>query len=145
MAADTVVEIGPRPVPQEPMVSRYLLLHEAQTVDVEGLQYLIANLGMSTNFGHVDLEHLTFPTSMKVDWIRVYQDPNNINYGCDTADFPTQDYINQYVILELFFRVWLSHQCCSLRYIEAYTNPNLTTWQNDYNQPFPKNSFLGQC
>ena len=31
------------------------------------------------------------------------------------------------------------------RYIEAYTNPNLTTWRNDYNQPFPKNSFLGQC
>ncbi|OBZ79710.1 Beta-glucan synthesis-associated protein KRE6 [Grifola frondosa] len=56
MAADTVVEIGSRPVPQEPM-------------------YLIMNLGMSTNFGTVDLEHLTFPTTMKVDWIRVYQDP----------------------------------------------------------------------
>lgn len=31
------------------------------------------------------------------------------------------------------------------RYIEAYTNPNLTTWRDDYGQPFPKNSFLGQC
>ncbi|EJF66804.1 glycoside hydrolase family 16 protein [Dichomitus squalens] len=105
-AADTVVEIGPRPVPQEPM-------------------YLIANLGMSTNFGFVDIEHLKFPTTMKVDWIRVYQDPDNINVGCDPSDFPTAAYINEY--------------------LEAYTNPNLTTWRDDFKQPFPKNSFLGQC
>lgn len=106
MAADTSVEIGPRPIPQEPM-------------------YIIANLGMSTNFGPVDLDHLTFPTTMKVDYIRVYQDPDNINYGCDPDDFPTEAYINAY--------------------IEAYTNPNLTTWRNDFGQPFPKNKFLGQC
>ena len=78
MAADNLVEIGPRPVPQEPM-------------------YLIANLGMSTNFGTVDLEHLTFPATMKIDYIRVYQDPDNINYGCDPDDFPTEAYINTYV------------------------------------------------
>lgn len=75
MAADTRVEIGPRPIPQEPM-------------------YIIANLGMSTNFGTVDLEHLTFPTTMRIDYIRVYQDPNHINYGCDPDDFPTEAYIN---------------------------------------------------
>ncbi|KAI9065842.1 glycoside hydrolase family 16 protein [Trametes sanguinea] len=105
-AADTAVEIGPRPVPQEPM-------------------YLIANLGMSTNFGFVDLDHLDFPVTMKVDYIRVYQDPDNINIGCDPPDFPTAAYINEY--------------------IEAYTNPNLTTWRDDFKQPFPKNSFLGEC
>ena len=54
------------------------------------------NLGMSTNFGTVDLEHLTFPTTMKVDYIRVYQDPDNINIGCDPPDFPTAAYINEY-------------------------------------------------
>ena len=42
MAADTRVEIGPRPIPEEPL-------------------YLIINLGMSRNFGDVDLDHLTFP------------------------------------------------------------------------------------
>ncbi|KAH9944099.1 glycoside hydrolase family 16 protein [Epithele typhae] len=105
-AADTRVEIGPRPVPQEPM-------------------YLIMNLGMSFNFGTVDLQHITFPTKMKVDWIRVYQDPSNVNIGCDPPDFPTSDYINTYM--------------------EAYTNPNLTTWVDDFNQTFPKNSFLGEC
>ncbi|KAI0082265.1 beta-glucan synthesis-associated [Panus rudis PR-1116 ss-1] len=106
MAADTRVEIGPRPVPQEPM-------------------YIIANLGMSTNFGEVDLEHLEFPVTMRIDWVRVYQDPDRINYGCDPKDFPTAAYIEQY--------------------IEAYTNPNLTTWRDDFKQPFPKNKFLGEC
>ncbi|THU99542.1 beta-glucan synthesis-associated [Dendrothele bispora CBS 962.96] len=62
---------------------------------------------------------------MYVDWIRVYQDSDNINIGCDPKDFHTADYINTY--------------------IEAYTNPNLTTWVDDYGQPFPKNSFLGEC
>lgn len=106
MAADPKVEISARPIPQEPM-------------------YIIANLGMSENFGKVDLEHLTFPTTMRIDWIRVYQPKNAINIGCDPPDFPTATYIEQY--------------------IEAYTNPNLTTWVDDYKQPMPKNKFLGQC
>ncbi|PPQ67112.1 hypothetical protein CVT25_005713 [Psilocybe cyanescens] len=87
--------------------------------------YLIMNLGMSKNFGDVDFDHLVFPAKMRVDWIRVYQPKDSINVGCDPKDFPTAVYINQY--------------------IEAYTNPNLTTWVDDYKQPQPKNSFLGQC
>ncbi|KAI0778254.1 glycoside hydrolase family 16 protein [Trametes elegans] len=106
MAADPRVEISARPVPQEPL-------------------YLIANLGISENFGAVDYDHLRFPARMRVDWIRVYQDPNNINIGCDPDDFPTAAYINQY--------------------IEAYTNSNLTTWTDDYKQPKPKNRLVDQC
>ncbi|KAH9950443.1 beta-glucan synthesis-associated [Amylocystis lapponica] len=107
MAADTVVEISARPIPQEPM-------------------YLIMNLGMSTNFGLVDLEHIVFPSVMYVDYIRVYQDPDNVNVGCDPSDFPTAAYINEY--------------------IDAYTNPNLTTWKDDFGQPIPKNKFVeGGC
>jgi hypothetical protein len=106
MAADSRVEISARPISQEPM-------------------YIIMNLGMSRNFGPVDLEHLTFPATMRVDYVRVYQPTNSINVGCDPKDFPTAAYINQY--------------------IEAYTNPNLTTWKTDFGQPFPSNSFLGQC
>ncbi|EIM92127.1 beta-glucan synthesis-associated [Stereum hirsutum FP-91666 SS1] len=106
MGADTAAEIGPRAIPQEPL-------------------YLLANLGMSTNFGTVDLDHLTFPAVMRIDYIRVYQYSDSINIGCDPPDFPTATYINEY--------------------IEAYTNPNFTTWKDDYGQPFPKNSFLDQC
>ncbi len=62
---------------------------------VNGNQYIIVNLGISQNFGYVDLDHLTFPTTMKIDWIRVYQDPENINIGCDPSNFPTAAYINK--------------------------------------------------
>ncbi|PFH54812.1 glycoside hydrolase family 16 protein [Amanita thiersii Skay4041] len=106
MAADDRVQIASRPIPQEPM-------------------YLIVNLGMSTNFGEVDFEHLTFPTTMRVDWVRVYQPKDAISYGCDPKDFPTKAYIDQY--------------------IEAYTNPNLTTWTDDYKQPFPRNKLVDGC
>ncbi|KAJ7667135.1 beta-glucan synthesis-associated [Mycena rosella] len=106
LAADTQTEISARPVPQEPM-------------------YIIANLGMSNNFGAVDLANLTFPTTLSLDYVRVYQYPDAINIGCDPPDFPTQDYINTY--------------------LEAYTNPLLTTWVDDYNQTIPKNSFVEPC
>jgi len=106
VGADPTVEISPRPVPQEPM-------------------YIIINLGMSKNFGSIDFKHLTFPSQMKVDYIRVYQDMRRINIGCNPKEFPTEDYIN--------------------KYIEAYTNSNLTTWRNDFGQPFPKSSFLESC
>ncbi|KAE9409963.1 glycoside hydrolase family 16 protein [Gymnopus androsaceus JB14] len=106
LGADTATEISARPIPQEPM-------------------YLLINLGMSTNFGTVDLEHLTFPNHLRVDYVRVYQDPSNLNVGCDPDDFPTADYINTY--------------------LEGYQNPNLTTWVDDYKQPWPKNSFVDSC
>ncbi|KAG6821346.1 hypothetical protein H0H93_014143 [Arthromyces matolae] len=106
VGADDIVEISERPIPREPM-------------------YIIVNLGMSTNFGQVDLDHLKFPTVMRVDWIRVYQPQNAVNIGCNPKEYPTEQYIKQY--------------------IEAYTNPNLTTWTDDYKQPMPKNSFLKQC
>jgi len=106
MVADTVVEISARPISQEPM-------------------YIIMNLGMSYNFGTPDFAHLVWPAIMYVDYVRVYQDPSNINIGCDPQDFPTAAYINEYM--------------------EAYTNPNLTTWSGDFGQPIPGSSFLGQC
>ncbi|KAF9527794.1 beta-glucan synthesis-associated [Crepidotus variabilis] len=106
LAADSRTEISARPIPQEPM-------------------YLITNLGLSKNFGDVDFDHLVFPTTMRVDWIRVYQEKDNINIGCNPRNFPTSAYIHEYN--------------------EAYTNWNLTTWQDDYKQPFPKNRWLGEC
>jgi beta-glucan synthesis-associated protein KRE6 len=106
VAADPRVEIGSRPVPQEPM-------------------YLITNLGISNGFGKIDFDHLTFPTKMRVDYIRVYQPKDAVNVGCDPAGFPTASYIAQYP--------------------EAYNNPNLTTWVDDFKQKFPKNKLIDQC
>ena len=53
------------------------------------------NLGISPEFVIPDFENLQFPTTMRVDWIRVYQDPNMINIGCDPPDFPTKAYIDK--------------------------------------------------
>ena len=58
-------------------------------------KYLIANLGLSTNFGPVDLDHLTFPAHMRIDYIRVYQPMDAINIGCSPKDFPTEAFINR--------------------------------------------------
>lgn len=109
VGVDTAVEIQARPIPQEPM-------------------YIIANLGMSTSFGGLDTTLLTFPATMSIDWIRVYQPTGQKNIGCDPPNFPTAAYIAEYS--------------------DAYANPNLTIWQTGkggYNQTFPKNKFLGQC
>jgi len=87
--------------------------------------YIIVNLGISPFFGTIDFAHLTFPAIMMVDYIRVYQPKNAINVGCDPTDFPTKAYIAQYP--------------------EAYSNPNLTTWVDDFGQPFPKNKLTTGC
>ncbi|KAJ7618877.1 beta-glucan synthesis-associated [Mycena polygramma] len=108
LAPDPKVGIDTRPVPQEPM-------------------YILANLGMSRNFGEVDTDHLTFPTTLSLDYVRVYQYEDAINIGCDPPDFPTQQYINTCVF------------CFS-------SHPLLTTWVDDYKQTIPKNSFVdGGC
>jgi len=99
MAADSRVEISARPIPQEPLVSSNVIYPSYLVIEFRlAFKYIILNLGMSTNFGVVDLEHLTFPTTMRVDYIRVYQPTGSINIGCDPVDFPTQAYINKYVL-----------------------------------------------
>jgi len=56
-------------------------------------QYIIANLGFSTNFGDIAFDRLTFPTTMSVDYIRVYQPKGARNIGGDHPEFPTAAYI----------------------------------------------------
>ncbi|KAG1816789.1 glycoside hydrolase family 16 protein [Suillus subaureus] len=107
LGPDTETEIGARIIPQEPM-------------------YIIANLGFSLNFGGIDFENLQFPTTMLIDYIRVYQPSNAHNIGCDPPEFPTATYIETYK--------------------EAYTNFNLTGWSfPNYNQTVPKNRLNGGC
>jgi hypothetical protein len=71
-------------------------------------QYIIVNLGMSPNFGKIDFEHLKFPTTMRVDYIRVYQSADQINIGCDPPGFPTSSYINQSVILSISLCIFVT-------------------------------------
>lgn len=93
MTADSLTEISDRPIPQEPMVHYHVTCDYTQLKAIA--QYLIANLGLSPNFAPPDFAALTFPTTMRIDWVRVYQPKNAINIGCDPKDFPTAAYINE--------------------------------------------------
>ncbi|KZV64186.1 glycoside hydrolase family 16 protein [Peniophora sp. CONT] len=103
-APDPFVGIGARPIAQEPM-------------------YMILNLGSAPGFQQIETG-LQFPAKMRVDYVRVYQDPDSVNYGCDPKDFPTMDYIANHP--------------------DAYQNPNVTQWK-DAGYTFPKNKMLTKC
>ncbi|KAJ7611703.1 glycoside hydrolase family 16 protein [Roridomyces roridus] len=87
--------------------------------------YIIFNLGMSPSFQHQDFKHMVFPAEMQIDYVRVYQQPGVKNgVTCDPPNRPTANYINNH--------------------LEAYMNPNLTTWaQAGYT--FPRNSLYDGC
>ncbi|KAL6452851.1 LOW QUALITY PROTEIN: KRE6 Beta-glucan synthesis-associated protein KRE6 [Candida maltosa Xu316] len=95
--------IGPRLMSKEPMS-------------------IIMNLGVSNNWAYIDWPSLTFPTTFRIDYVRVYQPPDQINLGCDPDDFPTADYIKQ-------------HE-------NVYYNANLTSFV-DGGYDFPKNKLVG--
>ncbi|KAI0734482.1 beta-glucan synthesis-associated [Fomitopsis betulina] len=107
LGANDKVDIGQRLVSREPM-------------------YIIINLGISEGFGgRVDFADLVFPTTLRVDYVRVYQDPKNVKTSCDPPDAPTASYIDAYK--------------------GAYANPNYTDWQTTYGEPFPGNHWNGDC
>ena len=95
--------IGWRPLSREPMS-------------------LILNLGISNNWAYIDWNSLFFPVTFRIDYVRVYQPPDQINIGCDPSDYPTYDYIQQHLNL--------------------YENSNLTTFE-DGGYSFPKNRLIG--
>ncbi|GAA5934221.1 hypothetical protein JCM10213_003734 [Rhodosporidiobolus nylandii] len=105
MAANNVSMVGNRVVTAEPM-------------------YILLNLGMSENFGVIQEDKLVFPSKMRVDYVRVYQDKDHISVGCDPKENPTVDYIN--------------------RNKELYMNPNITVY-GDVGRVFPKNSLVDTC
>lgn len=83
--------IGQRVIPTEPMA-------------------LVMNFGMSMSFAALNLTGLAplMPATMRFDYVRIYQDPNEENVSCDPPGYPTTDYI--------------------AKHLNAYTNANLTMW-----------------
>lgn len=83
--------IGKRVIPEEPMA-------------------VIANLGMSNSFAAINLEEIAkqLPATMRVDYIRIYQDEGSEQITCDPEGYPTTEYIRKHP--------------------EPYNNPNLTDW-----------------
>ncbi|KAI0795085.1 beta-glucan synthesis-associated [Abortiporus biennis] len=104
------------------MISKRLIPEEPMAI--------ILDLNISPNWQTIDTTTMEFPAIMQVDYVRVYQRKGQTNIGCDPADYPTADYINNHM--------------------EAYSNANLSSWSQPSpvgaGYPWPKNSlYNGGC
>lgn len=99
--------ISGRPLPLEPMS-------------------LVLNLGMSQSFSDVFLADLNklFPATMRVDWIRVYQEEGKESVTCDPKGWETTKYIKKHP--------------------EPYGNPELTLWR-ETKYDWPQNTLMNGC
>lgn len=67
---------------------------------------IVLNLGMSKSWSEIQMDNLTFPTVMHIDYVRLYQKPGQESVTCDPPGYPTTEYI--------------------VNHPKAYRNPNLT-------------------
>ncbi|KAK6537547.1 hypothetical protein TWF694_011729 [Orbilia ellipsospora] len=82
------------------------------------------NLGISNSWAYIDFPGLVFPTTMYIDYVRIYQLEGEEMITCDPPGYPTTDYIK--------------------KHINAYTNPNLTSWEQA-GYSFPRNTLMNGC
>ncbi|VEU22919.1 DEKNAAC104217 [Brettanomyces naardenensis] len=85
---------------------------------------MVMNLGVSNNWAYIDWPSISFPTTMQVDYVRVYQPNNSVSMTCDPSDYPTYDYIQSH---PLAYQVW------------NYTNWTAAGYDT------PKNSVVNGC
>ncbi|KAG5368957.1 Beta-glucan synthesis-associated protein [Yarrowia sp. C11] len=97
--------VGRRPISKEPMS-------------------IIMNLGVSNSWTYIDWPSLTFPSKMRIDYVRIYQPAGQESVTCDPKDFPTYDYIE--------------------KHRPAYDNANYTLWTDaGFNRPL--NTLMDGC
>lgn len=111
-------------IEEQAMGADPVTLTGAQAIANEPMS-IVMNLGISDSF--TDLSPLmTYPDFMRVDYIRVYQPVGSkMTTSCSPPLYPTEDYIN--------------------KHMEAYTNPNITTWAQHQDSVFPKNGLVDTC
>ena len=96
---------------------------EARPISEEPMA-IVLNVGFSTAWTGIKMEELKFPTTMYVDYVRVYQPPGEESITCDPPGYETTDYIKNHPA--------------------AYHNNNLTLWsQTGY--PWPQNKMNSDC
>lgn len=82
--------IGQRPIPLEPLS-------------------IVMNLGMADNFAPQNASiHQYMPAFLRIDYIRIYQDPDDESVTCDPPGYETTEYIK--------------------KHRKAYDNANYTLW-----------------
>ncbi|OJJ76368.1 hypothetical protein ASPBRDRAFT_51991 [Aspergillus brasiliensis CBS 101740] len=99
--------VGQRMIPMEPMS-------------------IVMNLGMAWSFAPInDTIRDIMPGIMRFDYIRIYQDPDNISITCDPPGYETTEYIATHA--------------------EAYNNNNVTTCRDAAGYDWPTNSLMHGC
>ncbi|CAN6625834.1 beta-glucan synthesis-associated protein Kre6p [Trichomonascus vanleenenianus] len=96
---------------------------DQRTISKEPMS-IVLNLGISNSWVYIDWPALLWPSSMYIDYVRVYQPSDQVSVTCDPSGFPTYDYIQEH--------------------INAYTNPNLTTWA-EAGYAFPPHQLITDC
>ncbi|KAJ6125685.1 hypothetical protein N7523_003305 [Penicillium sp. IBT 18751x] len=98
--------IGQRMIPLEPMS-------------------MVMNLGMADNFAPQNKSIREYmPAFLHVDYVRIYQDPDEVSVTCDPPGWETTEYIEKHK--------------------KAYDNANFTTW-TDAGYHWPDNSYMHGC
>jgi beta-glucanase (GH16 family) len=69
---------------------------------------IVLNLGISNSWSYIDWNALIWPSTLHIDYVRVYQPPGSMSVTCDPSDYPTYDYIQEHA--------------------NAYNDFNLTSW-----------------
>lgn len=71
-----------------------------------GLMFARLSHFITAGFQHQDFKHLTFPSKMYVDYVRVYQreDAGDEKLTCDPSSHPTAEYITKYVLIIFYLR-----------------------------------------
>ncbi|KAI9736106.1 MAG: hypothetical protein M1818_006282 [Claussenomyces sp. TS43310] len=95
-----------------------------QRVVSEEPMSLTLNLGISNAWSYVNLAKLKFPTALRIDHVRIYQEEGMESITCDPPGYPTTEYIKNHP--------------------KAYQDVNLTSWaETEYS--WPKNKLMGGC
>ncbi|KKK24335.1 putative beta-1,6 glucan synthetase (Kre6) [Aspergillus rambellii] len=98
--------VGQRVIPMEPMS-------------------IVMNLGMAWNFAPINKRIEEYmPAYMRFDYIRIYQDPDNMSMTCDPNGYETTEYIAQHPV--------------------AYNNMNKTSW-SAAGYDWPQNTLMHKC
>lgn len=89
-------------------------------------QYIIFNLGMAPSFQAQDFKNLKFPSTMYIDWVRVYQKTGVNNIGCDPSNYPTTDYINKWFFS---YSYWMKLFWWKISSLDTWTPIQTLTWR----------------
>lgn len=101
---------------------------------------MVLNLGISGAWGAMDIAHLLFPTVMHIDYVRIYQKPEDTSITCDPPGYPTTEFIANHGVA--YNNPNLTVSLLSPNHVAEYVLIVLKHW-NETGYSWPKNTLTG--